>query len=59
MFVLSHVLIQQTTFACKQWDALCHENVITETAHIATGSSETNYINLLQVHTIPELSLNI
>ncbi|KAJ4873172.1 Homeobox-leucine zipper protein HDG8 [Raphanus sativus] len=34
-----------------KWDALCHENVITETAHIATGSSETNYINLLQ-HTL-------
>ncbi|KAJ0237181.1 Homeobox-leucine zipper protein HDG8 [Hirschfeldia incana] len=31
-----------------KWDVLCHENVITETARIFTGSNETNYINLLQ-----------
>ncbi|CAN6840304.1 unnamed protein product [Brassica oleracea] len=31
-----------------QWDVLCHGNAITETARIFTGSSGTNYINLLQ-----------
>ncbi|KAG2273225.1 hypothetical protein Bca52824_067780 [Brassica carinata] len=31
-----------------KWDVLCHETEITEIARVSTGSSETNYINLLQ-----------
>ncbi|KAF8089857.1 hypothetical protein N665_0495s0006 [Sinapis alba] len=31
-----------------QWDVLCHGTAITEVARVFTGSSETNYINLLQ-----------
>ncbi|CAH8391353.1 unnamed protein product [Eruca vesicaria subsp. sativa] len=31
-----------------QWDALCYGNEITEIARIFTGTSETNYISVLQ-----------